>query len=157
MIEQSSSDSQSLSNNHNYRYSSSPARAVFASTPAEFHLFPKHTPRKRETSPYVDPTPPPSQPDRHAFSDLTQLRSDAFGELHKSVAENGEGLVRRMRDFENSRSRSELFSKANEARKRGRERRSLRNRFTTVLNHSSGPDEDEDEDVIFAGETQATG
>lgn len=34
------------------------------------------------------------------------MRSHAFWELQRSVAEGGEGLVRRMRDWENSRSRS---------------------------------------------------
>ena len=84
-------------------------------------------------------------------SDLTHLRSLAFGELQRSVAENGEGLVRRMRDFENSRSKSALFSKASEAHRRGRKGRSTHSRSRTNLSHTSKPDEDEDVQ-IYAGE-----
>lgn len=81
---------------------------------------------------------------------MKQLRSDAFWQLHRSVAENGEGLVRRMRDYEHSRSRAETYSKVKDAQKRGLKRSSL----NVPARKSSLTDEsDEDDDIqIFSGD-----
>ncbi|KAG6901916.1 hypothetical protein C0995_006754 [Termitomyces sp. Mi166 len=87
---------------------------------------------------------------------LSHLRSNAFWELHRSVAENGEGLVRRMRDYEYSRSRTDAYHKAKEAQKRGRKRSSIvaLSRKPKHVRPSSDNDQgEEDDDVqIFAGE-----
>ncbi|KAG6832465.1 hypothetical protein H0H92_001511 [Tricholoma furcatifolium] len=102
--------------------------------------------------------------DEHAnLRNISRLRSNAFWELHRSVAENGEGLVRRMRDYEHSRSRTDVYLKAKEAQKRGRKRSSVINlarRVQHVRLHSDsdhGDDEEEDDEEddevqIFAGE-----
>jgi hypothetical protein len=82
---------------------------------------------------------------------LTQLRSDAFWELRKSVAENGEGLVRRMRDYESSRSRGAIYSKAKDSLRRGRKRHSISLRPRRVINTGDGTNE-EDGVEIFAGD-----
>jgi hypothetical protein len=83
-------------------------------------------------------------------SDLTQLRSDAFCELRRSVAENGEGLVLRMRDYEDSRSRSKMYSKAKEAQRRGRKQKSLSVRPKKPVDQTDRSDAEEDVQ-IFAG------
>ncbi|KAI0079564.1 hypothetical protein K474DRAFT_1658912 [Panus rudis PR-1116 ss-1] len=78
-------------------------------TSAAFHLFPNRS-RRSSRSPRNSPRPadslvhldlePPS-PD-----DVSRLRTDAFYELRRSVAESGEGLVTRMREWESARSSS---------------------------------------------------
>jgi len=78
------------------------------STSAAFQLYPHHR-KARRASAHL-----PSRRDgsvrknigRVPSEDLNRLRSDAFWELQRSVAESGEGLVRKMRDWENDRSRS---------------------------------------------------
>ncbi|KAG6868091.1 hypothetical protein C0993_007670 [Termitomyces sp. T159_Od127] len=88
--------------------------------------------------------------------DLSHLRSNAFWELHRSVAESGEGLVRRMRDYEHSRSRTDAYHKAKEAHKRGRKRSSIVASSQKQKHNNSSPnydEEEEDDDVqIFAGD-----
>ncbi|KAJ3488484.1 hypothetical protein NLI96_g2833 [Meripilus lineatus] len=68
------------------------------STSDAFHFFPSRpkVSNRLAQSPSI-PSHPPSQ-------DIDRLRSDAFCELHRTVAESGEGLVRRMRDWEGSQS-----------------------------------------------------
>jgi len=65
--------------------------------------------------------------------------------------ESGEGLVRRMRDYEGSRSRSSVYARAKEARRRGRKRKSLSTRPRELVDHTDGSDA-EDDVQIFAGE-----
>ncbi|KAF5375025.1 hypothetical protein D9758_000142 [Tetrapyrgos nigripes] len=92
----------------------------------------------------------------YSEAELVELRSNAFWDLQRSIAENGESLVRRMRDYESSRSRAETFSKVNEARKRGRKRSSLISaaRRKQVFQDSEDDEDDEgEEDVqIISGE-----
>ncbi|KAG6911856.1 hypothetical protein DXG01_000103 [Tephrocybe rancida] len=96
--------------------------------------------------------------DAHVDSrSLSRIRSSAFWELHRSVAENGEGLVRRMRDYEHSRSRTDVYTKAKEAQKRGRKHSSVaafsRRLKPLHIDFDIDPeDEDDDEVQIFAGE-----
>ena len=54
-----------------------------------------------------------------SHGDLSHARSKAFSELHQSVTVNGENLVQRMREYEQSRSKHQ---KAREAGKRSRKR-----------------------------------
>lgn len=88
--------------------------------------------------------------------DLSHLRSNAFWELHRSVAESGEGFVRRMRDYEHSRSRTDAYHKAKEAHKRGRKRSSIAassQKPKQIHSSSDNDQEEEDDDVqIYAGE-----
>jgi len=53
--------------------------------------------------------------------DLSHVRSKAFSELHQSITDNGENLIQRMREYEQSRSK---HHKAREAGKRSRKRNS---------------------------------
>lgn len=77
--------------------------------------------------------------------DLTHLRSAAFWELQRSIAENGEGLVTRMRDWEEAHAQS--FSKPEEGYALG----PMRRPFVDSANGASF-DEDEDEvQIIEAG------
>ncbi|KAF9068087.1 hypothetical protein BDP27DRAFT_1422319 [Rhodocollybia butyracea] len=82
--------------------------------------------------------------------ELAQIRSNAFWELRRSVAESGEGFVRRMRDYEQSRARSDAFNKVKDAQKRGLKRSSLLSRKAPF---TSRPDsESENDDIqIFSG------
>ncbi|OBZ78663.1 hypothetical protein A0H81_00645 [Grifola frondosa] len=76
-------------------------------TSAAFQLFPKRKKARRIPSLFSQQTSPtaPSADEHLTPDDLNRLRSDAFGELHRSVAESGEGLVQRMRNWEHSRVR----------------------------------------------------
>lgn len=123
---------------------------VFATTPAEFNLtarsqsFPVK-PRRSDTRNSVD------QPMSHRenLTELIRLHSSAFWELRRSIAENGEGFVRRMRVYEGSRSRQTIHLKVKEAEKRGRKRLSSEKRATI---HNS----DDDDDIqICSGESSS--
>ncbi|KAL6302202.1 hypothetical protein BKA93DRAFT_827665 [Sparassis latifolia] len=77
-----------------------------ASTSAAFQLYPHRQKKDRRTAHHgLHRTESVIRRggERRPSSDLHRLRSDAFGELHRSVADSGEGLVRRMRDWEHSR------------------------------------------------------
>jgi hypothetical protein len=114
---------------------------VFATTPAEFNLtarsqrFPVK-PRRSDTRNSVDQ---PMSSNRENLTELIRLRSSAFWELRRSIAENGEGFVRRMRVYEGSRSRQAIHLKVKEAEKRGRKRLSSEKRAAI---HNSDDDED---------------
>ncbi|KAF8225046.1 hypothetical protein L208DRAFT_1409102 [Tricholoma matsutake] len=98
----------------------------FASTPAEFQL-PKRVhdvqrPRSSTTPPFDSfsfgfSAP---EPESHDLAALSSLRSNAFGELHRTVVESGEGLIQRMRDYELSRSKSDVYLKVAKYPERGR-------------------------------------
>ncbi|KAI0051745.1 hypothetical protein FA95DRAFT_1602502 [Auriscalpium vulgare] len=67
---------------------------TFASTSAAFNFFPARSPRTSTSSP---PHPKPPSP---THSELSAMHSNAFCDLARSVTENGDGLVQRMRAFE---------------------------------------------------------
>jgi hypothetical protein len=113
---------------------------VFATTPAEFNLTRgQHFPVKsrRGSNPRNSVDQPMSH--RENITELIRLRSLAFWELRRSIAENGEGFVRRMRDYEGSRSRQTIHLKVKEAEKRGRKRLSSKKRAAI-----HNPDDDDD-------------
>lgn len=83
--------------------------------------------------------------------DLVSLRSSAFWELRQSIADNGEGLVHRMRDYERSRSRHQIHHKAKEAEKRGRKRSYPRKKKILV----DISDMSEDEDILICSSESA--
>ena len=84
--------------------------------------------------------------------ELARLRSAAFLELQRSVQENGEGFVKRMREFEDSRSKS-----AQHSRPRGVERR-RRKRYSPSVptSRSTGKPtvSDDDDDVLILSSTE---
>lgn len=96
----------------------------FSSTPAEFHLFPKRVhdvQRPYDSTPTLDPPSfGRSAPKSHDLTYLSNLRSHAFEELHRTVTETGEGLIQRMRDYELLRSKSDIHMVS----RRGREQSS---------------------------------
>ncbi|TDL28402.1 hypothetical protein BD410DRAFT_780900 [Rickenella mellea] len=106
----------------------SAATPSLPSTSDAFNLFPKQEPQTLQTPqsavhapiPTVSRSRSPSQPNPY------QSHSDAFVDLRRSVEENGEGFVRRMREWEERRSRSGLSSERpiRKASKRGRKRAS---------------------------------
>ncbi|KAF8973893.1 hypothetical protein BDZ97DRAFT_403348 [Flammula alnicola] len=118
----------------------------FATTAAQFNLSSRtgrSTVKTRRLQTF-DPQEP--QERQHGYlTDLVRLRSSAFWELRQSITESGEGLVRRMRDYERSRSRHQTHQKAKEAEKLGRKRLSNR-RKKTFVNTS---DASEDEDILI--------
>ena len=124
---------------------------VFATTPAEFNLtarsqsFPVK-PRRSDTRNSTDHP----MSNRENLTELIRLRSSAFWELRRSIAENGEGFVRRMRVYESSRSRQAIYLKVKEAEKRGRKRLSSERRAAI---HKS---DDDDEDIqICSGDSSS--
>jgi hypothetical protein len=126
----------------------------FPSTSADFQIFPNrsrsNTNSRRSFHHLERPSALMEDQGLQNTTDLTVLRSDAFWELHRSIAESGESLVRRMRDYEDQRSRSEVYAKAKEAQRRGRKRASLITRSRKVADPGI---RSEDDDVqIFAGE-----
>jgi hypothetical protein len=134
--------------------SSAPPTPHFATTSTEFNLFPKHHSTKNSSSsshPQSDPASLSTDNlELDSKTDLTRLRSDAFWELRRSVAESGEGLVRRMRDYESSRSRAGVYSKAKDSLRRGRKRHSLSTRPRRTMDVGDGSDA-EDDIQIFSG------
>ncbi|KAG2044696.1 hypothetical protein BDR03DRAFT_937039 [Suillus americanus] len=95
---------------------------------------------------------------RHSHSDIseadaTRLRSDAFWELRRSIAVSGEGLVKRMRDFERSRSKSGIYKRARTAdRQRAKKRHSPSVPVTRSVRRSNSSESDEDDIQIYSGE-----
>ncbi len=86
-----------------------PLSPCLPSTSDAFHLF---SGRSRQTSStcHLSRTPDnvsviPVEETSTDAEDLNKLRSDAFCELQRSIVDSGEGLVSRMRDWEESRSR----------------------------------------------------
>ena len=123
----------------------------FATTPAEFNLTARgqHFPIKPRCSDTRNSVDQPMSP-RDNLTELIRLHSSAFWELRRSIAENGEGFVRRMRDYEGSRSRQTIHLKIKEAEKRGRKRLSSKKR--AVIRNT---DDDDDDIQICSGESSS--
>ncbi|KAG7099351.1 hypothetical protein E1B28_001207 [Marasmius oreades] len=121
---------------------------AFAATSAEFHLSPRPGSRPRHSAhdTLLDSENTPT------LHELSSLRSNAFWELQRSVMENGEGLVRRMRDYERTRSRADTYIKVKDASKREKKRSSLISfdrRATSPLHDEC----DDDDDIqIYSGD-----
>jgi hypothetical protein len=120
----------------------------FPMTPAEFHLFPSAGSTENTRNP--QDTEIEMQDECLGVNHLTTLRSAAFWELRRSVIENGEGLIRRMRDYEQSRLHQQVCQKAKERKKRGRKSSTLRSRCKARPNVSEAS---EDEILICSEDT----
>ncbi|KAJ4486307.1 hypothetical protein J3R30DRAFT_3697804 [Lentinula aciculospora] len=119
-------------------------KPTLPSSSAEFDLFPRKEQRQRHSMYNPTSTFDSSIHNQSpSYSDLARIRSNAFWELRRSVAENGEGFVRRMRDYEQSRARSDAFSKVKDAQKRGRKRSLLLARRAVALRHDTDSEEDD--------------
>jgi hypothetical protein len=93
--------------------------------------------------------------DYHAaphLEDRGRLRSTAFRDLRQSIAKNGEGFIRRMREYERARFKPQNHQKAKDAEKRGRKRLPLRNKKSLARSLSSDASDD-DEILICSGES----
>lgn len=140
-----SADSRTVSSS-----SSAPHTPPFSASSADFLLFPSHplcggnlsarNPRSPSSAVSFlhDGTCEPSH------SKLARLRSAAFSELQRSVEENGEGFVKRMREFEDSRSKSAQHSRARGIERRRRKRYSPSVPTTSVTGKSFVSDDDDD-------------
>lgn len=134
-----------------------PATPLFATTSAEFHL--KHELDDTSSICYAQPleSAVAVSEDSAVQDDLTSLshlRSNAFWELHRSIRENGEGLVQRMRDYEYSRSRSDIYSMPMEAQRRGRRSSDAISPWKMEDLQSATGDDDEDDIQFFSGDDQ---
>ncbi|KAL0951012.1 hypothetical protein HGRIS_007753 [Hohenbuehelia grisea] len=120
-------------------------RSVLPSSSAAFQIFPKGDRKNRRFTCHGDSLAIASS---KSPVDVKQIRSSAFWELHRSVEQNGEGFVRRMRDLEKSRLTDRSYL-AREAQKRGRKRASISSPPPPAPIFSS---DDEDEIQIFGGD-----
>ncbi|KZT06836.1 uncharacterized protein LAESUDRAFT_743178 [Laetiporus sulphureus 93-53] len=135
-----------------------PALKGFPCTSAAFGLFPQRNDCKSSRTSHITFSRSEAtclrEEDMVPEEDLSRLRSDAFGELQRSVAESGEGLVQRMRDWENSRSRSSASPPRTRGdRERYRRRRSVQSAWQTDMDANTFPHgDDEDEVEIVSGD-----
>lgn len=138
--------------------SSAPHTPLFATTPEDFLLFPSRSSHRETVSEKSRRSSMNFVGIRDSHSDIseadaTRLRSDAFWELRRSIAVSGEGLVKRMRDFERSRSKSGIYKRARTAdRQRARKRHSPSVPVTRSVRRSNSSESDEDDIQIYSGE-----
>ncbi|KAG1867911.1 hypothetical protein DFJ58DRAFT_768309 [Suillus subalutaceus] len=138
--------------------SSAPHTPLFATTPEDFLLFPSRSSHRETASEKSRRSSMNSVGIRDSHSDIseadaTRLRSDAFWELRRSIAVSGEGLVKRMRDFERSRSKSGIYKRARTAdRQRAKKRHSPSVPVTRSVRRSNSSESDEDDIQIYSGE-----
>ena len=132
--------------------SSPPHTPFFPASSADFLLLPSHPlcGGGRSTRNLSSPSPAASllygDTCESSESELVRLRSAAFSELQRSVQENGEGFVKRMREFEDSRSKSAQHSRARGIERRRRKRHSPSVPTTTTKSNVS----DDGDDVLIA-------
>ncbi|KAF9240908.1 hypothetical protein BU15DRAFT_73765 [Melanogaster broomeanus] len=145
----SSADSRSDSSS-----SSAPHTPLFPASSAGFLIFPDRanegTQNPHSPSSFVSPVP--DYASESCDSDVARLRSEAFWELQRSVQMNGEGFVKRMRELEDSRSRSVQHSRARGIERRRRTRHSPSvptTRATRKPCLSDNNDDDDDDDVLI--------
>ncbi|KAH9898525.1 hypothetical protein C8Q73DRAFT_744448 [Cubamyces lactineus] len=136
--------------NFNFASSSSSSTGL-PCTSAAFQLFPQKKARKQSGRARVSREASPRGVEGMSSDEARRLRADALGELHRCVVESGEGLVRKMRDWESTRSRS-----ARPERPSAEGRRSWR-RLTSYYGTSQAeavveqPEDDEDDIFIVGG------
>jgi hypothetical protein len=96
-------------------------------------------------------SPSESEPESYDLAALSSLRSNAFGELHRTVTESGEGLIQRMRDYELSRSKSDVYLTVAKFPRRGRKQLShgVLSQEPLSQRHQSINGEDDDEVQIL--------
>lgn len=109
--------------------SSAPHTPLFPTSSTDF-LFPSHSLCKGNLTTRNPHSPSSAVSLLHddtcepSKSELARLRSEAFSELQRSVQENGEGFIKRMREFEDSRSKSAQHSRPRGIDRRRRKRHS---------------------------------
>ncbi|KAI0639270.1 hypothetical protein C8Q77DRAFT_1045770 [Trametes polyzona] len=132
-------------------------------TSAAFQFFPPKKARKQQQPgrSRFSREPSPREAGRISSDEARRLRADALGELHRSVFESGEGLVRKMRDWESTRSRSTRPERpaADALQQPRRSWRRLTSYYGTPQSAPEPvvveqPEEDED-DIFIVGETSS--
>ncbi|KAF9474463.1 hypothetical protein BDN70DRAFT_936620 [Pholiota conissans] len=117
---------------------------IFATTSAQFNLLSRNSSFAGKTRRHsAKPEAKIAYKRQYTYlPDIVRLRSSAFWELRQSITNNGEGLVRRMREYERSRSRLQIHHKAKEAEKRGRKRLFPSKKKALVYTSDASDDED---------------
>ncbi|KAF8844051.1 hypothetical protein BDN67DRAFT_963543 [Paxillus ammoniavirescens] len=126
---------------------SAPHTPPFPASSAGFVLFPGRSLYRGAQNPHSPSSFGSSLSDDVCESselELARLRSEAFWELQKSVEENGEGFVKRMRELEDSRSKSVQHSRARGIERRRRKRYSPSVPTTRATRKTSLSDDDDD-------------
>ncbi|OJT09501.1 hypothetical protein TRAPUB_14035 [Trametes pubescens] len=134
----------------------SSSTAPLASTSAAFQFFPlkKARSQKPGRSSRFPREPSPREAGRSGISpdEARRMRADALGELHRSVVESGEGLVRKMRDWESRSARP--AADTHQPRRSWRRLASCYGTPQAAEAVSEQPEEDED-DIFIVGETSS--
>ncbi|EIW64806.1 uncharacterized protein TRAVEDRAFT_62246 [Trametes versicolor FP-101664 SS1] len=126
----------------------SSSTAPLASTSAAFQFFPQKKARRSRFS----REPSPREVGRISPDEARRMRADALGELHRSVVESGEGLVRKMRDWESRSARP--AADTHQPRRSWRRLASYYGTPHAAEAVSEQPEEDED-DIFVVGETSS--
>ncbi|KIJ68303.1 hypothetical protein HYDPIDRAFT_165191 [Hydnomerulius pinastri MD-312] len=137
--------------------SSAPHTPPFPASSADFLLFPGRSAYRgngsaQSRSPSSLASSLPDDPYESSESELARLRSEAFWELQRSVEENGEGFVKRMRELEDSRAKSAQHSRARGIERRRRKRYSPSVPTTRKTKKASGSDNDDDDVLILSSD-----
>ncbi|KAI0778051.1 hypothetical protein BD413DRAFT_465589 [Trametes elegans] len=131
----------------------STSTAPLPSTSAAFQFFSQKKARRPSGRSRLSREPSPREADRISSDEARRLHADALGELHRSVVESGEGLVRKMRDWESTRSRSART--AADGQQLRRSWRRLTSYYgtpqATAAPVTEQPEDDED-DIFIVGE-----
>ncbi|KAI0374302.1 hypothetical protein BV20DRAFT_1033157 [Pilatotrama ljubarskyi] len=128
------------------------------STSAAFQFFPQKKARKQPGRNRFSREASPRQVDRISPDEARRMRADALGELHRSVVESGEGLVRKMRDWESTRSRcvrpERPAADGHQPKRSWRRLTSYHGTPQATEPVTEQPEEDED-DIFIVGETSS--
>ncbi|KIK95378.1 hypothetical protein PAXRUDRAFT_827071 [Paxillus rubicundulus Ve08.2h10] len=141
---------------------SAPHTPPFPASSAGFVLFPGRSLSRGDRgaqNPHSPSSFASSLPDDVCESselELARLRSEAFWELQRSVEENGEGFVKRMREIEHSRSKSVQHSRARGIERRRRKRYSPSVPTTRATRKTSLSDDDDDVLILSSDVTSGS-
>ncbi|KAF9229441.1 hypothetical protein BS17DRAFT_771466 [Gyrodon lividus] len=152
----SSADSRSTSSSY-----SAPHTPLFSASSASFPLFHSHsfyrgnegTQNPRSPSSFASSLPDDIR--ESSKLELARLRSEAFWNLQRSVEANGEGFVKRMRELEDSRSKSVQHSRARGIDRRRRKRYSPSVPTTRATRKTCLSDNDDDDVLILSSDVSS--
>jgi hypothetical protein len=133
---------------HNTPGTTTPSSFSFSTSSVDFNIFPTSDRSSRRRASYSSSRSDGGFPNPPNHTELTRLRSNAFWELHQSVAENGDGFVRRMRDYERVRS-GQITDPGHRGRKRVFHPHST---WSTTYIPDSDESDDHNDIQILAGE-----
>ncbi|KIP12599.1 hypothetical protein PHLGIDRAFT_10037 [Phlebiopsis gigantea 11061_1 CR5-6] len=139
-----------------------PPPSQLPSTSDAFQLFPSRPQQSLNTSRPSSPmlrsvSDPPVFALQPQADDITRLRSFAFGELQRSVEESGEGLVNRMRDWEQQHAHTHPPFSTHPSLAPAFEVATTPGMFPDRVNPSDDHFDDEDDIQIVSGDLLADG